>query len=64
MSELLRQVEEANEKNRKNVRFAMDDFAQKLADLSRGIPMRREPNALCEYHYSDGRVELIPIRTG
>lgn len=62
MSELLRQIEEANEQNRKNVRVAMDEFARKLADLSCGIPMRREPNALREHHYLDGRVELIPVK--
>jgi len=62
VSELLRQIEEANEKNRKNVHLAMDELAQKLADLSRGIPMRREPNALREHHYLDGTVELIPVR--
>jgi len=62
MSELLRQIEAANEENRKNVRFAQEEFAKKLADLSRGIPMRIEPNALREHHYLDGRVELIPVR--
>ena len=60
--ELLRLIEEANETNRRNVRFAMDEFGKKLYDLSRGIPMKREPNALREVNRADGTVEFIPVK--
>jgi hypothetical protein len=62
MSALLKQVEEANEKNRRNAHLAMEEFARKLAQEANGIPMRREPNALCEVHRENDTVELILVR--
>lgn len=39
MSELLKQIEKANEQNRRNVYLAMEEFAQKLAMEANGFPM-------------------------
>lgn len=39
MSELLRQVQKANEKNRRNVHVALAEFSRKLALEANGIPM-------------------------
>lgn len=39
MSALLEQIEQANEKNRRNVHLAMEEFSKKLAQEANGIPM-------------------------
>lgn len=39
MSALLKQVQKANEKNRRNVDVAMAEFSRKLAQEANGIPM-------------------------
>ncbi len=39
MSALLDQVKEANEKNRRNVHLAMEEFNVKLAQEANGYPM-------------------------
>lgn len=58
MSELLRQVEEANEKNRRNVHLAMEEFARKLADSANGIPMQVERFGECHFYKANGDVVI------
>lgn len=61
MSEVLEKVHRINEINRERVDIAAVEFSRKLVDLANGIPMKREPNAMREYHHADGRITLAPV---
>lgn len=61
VSEVLEQVRRINEINQERVEIAAAEFSRKLVDLANGIPMKREPNALREYHHADGKVTRVPV---
>jgi|AntRauTorckE6833_2_1112554.scaffolds.fasta_scaffold40800_1 hypothetical protein len=59
MSELLKQIEEANETNRNNVHFAMAEFAHKLTQEANGIPMKRTRHQNRYVVRKDGKAEIV-----
>ncbi len=59
MSELLKQIEKANEKNRRNVHLAMADFAEKLTQEANGIPMKRTRYQNRYVVRKNGKAEIV-----
>lgn len=59
MSEMLKQIEEANEKNRRNVRLAMAEFAEKLTQEANGIPMKRTRHQNRYVVRKNGKAEIV-----